>query len=319
MAQQKGRPAPPPAPRGQAFTLIAMLFMILITVDPAARAALGEGMSLVLTPTIGFGGHLVVVSMMFAGLLTGVVSTGLRHWSTDYISMERSRVLQRTFQGQMNDARLKDDVDRVTRLRRAQPHLMSKTMELQAATMRPTVITMFLAISVFWWLSVFLDPVKGTVHVLSVSLPWAPSWPLHAVFGPLPYWVALYSIMSLPFTLALGAALKLWRYRELDLQAPLKPMPTLDELLERAEEGIQDDATVDREVERARRRVRAAGAGAATEETSEDEVQIVEGEDASIEEADEDDVRIVETKGKKLDVAKLADPAAEPDTPGEEE
>jgi uncharacterized membrane protein (DUF106 family) len=270
-------------------------------------------MSLLLTPVIGFGGHLVVISMLCAGVLTGLVSVGLRHWTSDYISMERARLLQRSYQVQMNDARIKGDVDRMSRLRKAQPHILSRTMEHQPAMKAPTIMTMFFAIAVFWWLSVFLDPVSGPVRVTSVSLPWASSWPLHASFPwpPLPYWIALYSVMSLPITLAFGAALKLWRFHTVDVQAPLKAMPTVEEILERVDEGVQDEETVDREAERARRRLKGKPA-AAVEETAEDEVEIVDAPDGEIEDADEGVVTIVETKVKAAPPARVAHHADAP-------
>lgn len=295
MAERK-RPPPPPAPKGQTYFLLLMMLMLLITVDPQLRGGLGAGMSVVLTPTIGFGGSLPVISVMLAGALTGLVSTGLRHWSSDYLAMERARLLQRSFTREMNDARLKRDPDRIHRLRSAQPFVMKETMETQMATMKPAVGTMFLAIAVFWWLSVFLDPLQGHVHIDAVSLPWAPAWPLHSVFGPFPYWMALYSIMSLPFTVAFGSALKLWEFRSFDPSKAggVKPVPTIDDLLEKADESTAEEVVVEREVERARRRMRgkqrAVTAGP-------DDIEIVDPEEGATP-SDEDDLEVVEVEAR---------------------
>jgi len=252
-------------------------------------------MSVVLTPAIGFGGSMPVVSVMLAGALTGLVSTGLRHLFSDYLKMERARRLQQSFSREMNEARIKRDPDRIHRLKNAQPFVMKETMETQMATMKPAVGTMFLAIAVFWWLAVFLDPAQGHVDVDAVSLPWASAWPLHSTFGPFPYWIALYSIMSLPFTVVFGSALKLWRYRNFDetnLEG-FKPVPSIDELVEKADDGSADDeAVIKAEVERARRRLK--GKEKAVTAAPED-VEIVEPDEDTVPE-DEDDIDIVDVE-----------------------
>jgi uncharacterized membrane protein (DUF106 family) len=268
-------------------TMMLFFFaMILILFDPNLRVGLGAGMSFVLSPSIGFGGSLPVISVMLAGTLTGLVSTSLRVWATDFVEMERSRLLQRSFSRQMNDARIRRDTDKMAKLRRAQPHVMSKTMETQMATMKPALGTMFLAIAVFWWLQHFIDT---EVAFKCVSLPWATCWPLNGNFG-LPYWIALYSIMSLPFTLAFSAGLKLWRLRNFDAaKLAEKPVPSVEEILDKVDEQAADEEVVDEAATRARRRLAGApaAAGAADDEQGdgdeEDErVRIVEDEDAQI-------------------------------------
>jgi uncharacterized membrane protein (DUF106 family) len=261
--------------------LIMMMLMLLIMADPSLSRAMGEGMAVLLTPTIGFGGHMPVLSILLAGLITGMLSTGLRHWSTDYIALERGRILQRTFNKEMMDARARGDVDRVDRLRRAQPFMMSHTMSAQYATMKPAVGTMVVALAVYGWMNVFL---LRNVQTTAVSLPWAVSWPLPA--GSLQM-MFLYAVMSLPVTLVASNALKLYRFRNFDPAAELPAVPTVADLVRRAEGEVDDEATVASEARKARRRLREAS-GAEVEED--------DGEDAVIEDADEDDVEIVEAE-----------------------
>lgn len=282
---QNRRAKAPPAPKGQTYMLLTMMLMLFIMIDPALSAALGAGMSFVLNPTIGFGGHLPVISVFFAGALTGVLSTGLRHWSSDYIALERGRIMQKSFQKELSEARLKRDVDRTERLKRAQPFVMSQTMEANYATMRPAVGTMVVALAVFGWLNVFLSK---SVQVTAISLPWAASWPLHGSFG-FPYWVILYMVMSLPLTVTIGAALKLWRYRAFDPKAALKPMPTVEDLIRRAEGEADDDEVLSKASARAKRRLRQARAGAPGQPDG-------DGAEARIVDADESTVEIVEAE-----------------------
>lgn len=256
MAQQK-RPPPPPAPKGQTYFLLAMMVMMLIMINPELRDGMGIGMSYVLNPAIGFGGALPIVSILLAGVLTGLISTGLRHWATDFVEVERSRLLQRSFTRQLNRARLKRDEEEIHRLRRAQPHVMAKSMEANMSSMKPAMGTMILAIAVFWWLNIF---VYQEVPFDCVSLPWTSCWPLRASWG-LPYWVVLYSIMSLPITLAFGAALRMWRYRSFDPTDMAAPLPSIEEIVANANRPDADEVVIEKEAERARRRIRGEAAG----------------------------------------------------------
>ncbi|HEX9709732.1 MAG TPA: EMC3/TMCO1 family protein [Candidatus Thermoplasmatota archaeon] len=287
----------PPRPKGQGTMMIFFFVMILIMVDPAIRDGLGVGMSFLLSPTIGFGGSLPVISVMLAGTITGLVSTGLRVWATDFIEVERSRLLQRSFTRQMNDARIRRDSDKLNQLKRAQPHVMSKSMEAQMATMKPAIGTMFLAIAVFWWLQLFIS---SEVAFKCVSLPWAACWPLEASFG-LPYWIAMYSVMSLPFTLAFSAGLKLWRLRNFDPESLRdKPVPSVEEIVERVADEAEDEAVVEQAARRAKRRLEGGTRAAAGEEEIDEEiddegdVRIVDDEDAHIVDSEAKQPRVVE-------------------------
>ncbi len=290
----------PPRPKGQGYMMIFFFMMILIMVDPSIREGLGAGMSFVLSPTIGFGGTIPVISVMLAGTLTGLVSTTLRVWATDFVEVERSRLLQRSFTRQMNDARMRRDTDKLSKLKRAQPHVMSKSMQAQMATMKPALGTMFLAIAVFWWLQLFIT---NEVAFKCVSLPWTACWPLDASFG-LPYWIALYSVMSLPFTLASSAGLKLWRLHRFDPESLRdKPMPSVEEILDRVDEDADDDEIVDAAARRARKRLAGSKPGASgdaydeyddDDEDEDDVVRIVDDEDAEIVDGEIKRARVVE-------------------------
>lgn len=289
----------PPAPKGQGTMMLFFFVMILIMVDPSIREGLGAGMSYVLNPTIGFGGTIPVISIMLAGTLTGLVSTGLRVWATDFVEMERSRLLQRSFSRQMNDARIRRDTDKLNKLKRAQPYVMSKQMEVQSATMKPALGTMFLAIAVFWWLSVF---VAAEVPFKCVSLPWATCWPLDGSFG-LPYWIALYSVMSLPFTLAFSSTLKLWRLRNFDAEAVGKESaPSVEDLVARANEEVEDEEVVDAAARRARKRLKGAGGGASADgddEDGSDDEDDVDDDDEDLEIVEDDEAAIVDPSVKR--------------------
>jgi len=278
-----------------------MMLMLLIMADPSISLAMGTGMGLLLNPTIGFGGHLPVLSILCAGLLTGLISTGLRHWSTDYIALERGRVLQRTFQKEMMDARVKRDDEKVARMRRAQPFMMSHTMSAQYATMKPAVGTMVIALAVYGWMNLFLRTGPGHVHTSSISLPWTAAWALPP--GSLQM-MFLYAIMSLPVTLVASHALKLWRFRSFDPKAELPHVPTVADLIARADGEIDDEGVVDKESAKARRRLKGAGVldeeeEAAIADASDEEVEIVDPEEggAKAEAAPEDDPSAAQPRG----------------------
>jgi uncharacterized membrane protein (DUF106 family) len=274
VAQQK-RPNAPPVPKGQSYMLVMMMLMILIMTNPGISLELGYAMGVVLNPVIGFGGHMPVLSILCAGLITGLLSTFLRHWSTDYVALERGRILQKSFQKELMNARAKGDVDRVERLRRAQPFMMSHTMSAQYATMKPAIGTMIVAIAVYGWMNAFLSK---DVPTHNVSLPWTVYWALPA--GSLQM-MFLYAIVSLPVTLVATNILKLHRFRNFDPSAPLPPIPTVGDLVRRAEGEKDDEATVKKESAKAKRRIREIA-------------DVEDDEDAHVVDEDEEDVTIVE-------------------------
>jgi hypothetical protein len=170
------------------------------------------------------------------------------------------------------------------------------------------------AIAVYGWMNLFL---LEQVPTSAISLPWSVAWPLPA--GSLQM-MFLYAIMALPATLVASNLLKLWRFRNFDPKAELKPVPTVADLIARAEGDKDDEDTVRKEGDKARRRLRG-------EPLADDEEEAT-----SIEDADEDDVEIVDPeagpgKGKAGGraaasgalVAGLADRAAGASGQGDEE
>jgi uncharacterized membrane protein (DUF106 family) len=305
------RPPAPPIPKGQSYMLVMMMLMLLIMTTPNLSSGLGSAMGVVLTPAIGFGGHMPVLSILCAGLITGMLSTILRHWTTDYVAIARGQVLNKSFSKEMMDARAKGDVDRVERLRRAQPFMMSHTMSAQYATMKPAIGTMIVALAVYGWMNHFLST---SVPTRNVSLPWTVYWALPAGSIQMMF---LYAIVSLPVTLVATNALKLHRFRNFDPKAELPPIPTVNDLIRRAQGEIDDETVVKKEGEKAKRRLRAASG-------------IVEDdEDAEVVHEDDEDIEIVDPdeEGEGADaesgqggvtVARLAD-EAEGDDPAREE
>jgi hypothetical protein len=77
--------------------------------------------------------------------------------------------------------------------------------------------------------------------------------------------------------------LRLWKFRNFDPSAPLPPVPSVQELVRKAEGEIDDEDTIKREADKARRRLKGKGASMAEDD-----------EDAVIEDAEDDDIEIVD-------------------------
>ncbi|MCJ2669992.1 MAG: hypothetical protein LN416_05725, partial [Candidatus Thermoplasmatota archaeon] len=54
--------------------IMVVILLIMIMLQPSLRIAFGDMVGLALEPLIGFNGQLAVVSMMFAGFITGTIS-----------------------------------------------------------------------------------------------------------------------------------------------------------------------------------------------------------------------------------------------------
>jgi uncharacterized membrane protein (DUF106 family) len=107
------------------------------------------------------------------------------------------------FNKEISEARKAGNEVRLKKLMEMQPQVMSKQMDIQAQTMKPTIFTMVIFIAFFTWLYVF----TASAAVKSVSLPWEPAWPLLKVAW-FPYGIALYMLFSMTLGQAVTNILK---------------------------------------------------------------------------------------------------------------
>jgi uncharacterized membrane protein (DUF106 family) len=227
---QEAKPAPSPRPRTnpveQMVVMASFLAGFVILIDPAARHVTGSAVGFVLEPLIGFGHQVPVLTILLASVVMVLVTSGVRHYFTDYLKQAKSQEVMKAFQREMREARKSNNLHMMKKLTEKNKDLMAIQAEQSTSQMKPMAITMVVVIPIFAWLLVFLDPgsAAGAANAGCESIarvPWDASWcmDINIVAPPLtfiPRWVALYSLFSIPLGQVVQRALKVR-----DLQAEL--------------------------------------------------------------------------------------------------
>jgi uncharacterized membrane protein (DUF106 family) len=211
--------APPPArPRsGTMMTLLSVGLVFLILFNADLRNALGRYAGYVLEPTIGFGGRYPVLTILLAGALLVVVTTLVRHFTTDWIQMARNQAHMRHFTGEFSKARKENNTYKIKKLTEAQPKMMQASQEMQAKQMRTMPITTLIAVPIYAWLITFLTELDYTWF----SAPWNPHVDMFTTNGIIPglgslfpHWVLLNIALSIPVGALIQKAMKYLAWKE---------------------------------------------------------------------------------------------------------
>lgn len=204
-----GRPAKPDF-GNQMITLMAFLFMMYIMFTPSLRSGLGELVGIPLAPLIGFDGQYVILTLLFAGLLTSVFTISVRHLFMDWIGQARTQRITSAFQKEMREARLNNNTFKLKRLQELQPEILSQSMKSSQTQLRLMPITMIVVIPIFAWLSTYI---YADMPSTAFAVPWAFNTDLLSS-NLLPNWIILYSLLTLPFGQVFTRALKYFSFRK---------------------------------------------------------------------------------------------------------
>ncbi len=197
---------PPPTPAASQSTLMMLvLFMgMIILFIPGIRMGLGTAVGFLLEPAIGFDGRFPVVTILLAGAIPLVISIILRHYMVDWITTGRMTEVNRALGKEIRQAMASRNMSKVKKLQEVRLEVMREFMPVQMAQMKPTIVTMFLFIAIFSWLSIF---VYGATVPSTVAVPWSYTASIRGV-TVFPHWTLLYFLITLPLSLVLPRVLK---------------------------------------------------------------------------------------------------------------
>lgn len=219
-ASEAKKEKPRAHPMEQFVVFVAFLAGMLILIDPTARDLTGRGVGFVLEPLIGFGHAIPALTILLASMVMVAVTTGVRHFFTDYLQQAKNQEVMKTFQKEMRQARKDNNLHKMKKLTEANKDLMTIQAEQSSAQLKPMALTMVVVIPIFAWLLSFLDPgaAAGAANPLcetAVRVPWDAKWCLDTnIQAPIPLinlfprWVALYSLFSIPLGQVVGRVLK---------------------------------------------------------------------------------------------------------------
>lgn len=196
----------PPRPDfgGQLVLLMALMFAMFILFDQGIRRSLGEIVGVGLTPLVGFGGHLPMLTLLCTGLITSVFTITLRQMFTDWIGQARNARIASAFQKELREARTSNNTYKLKKLTDLQPQIMSQQLKASQTQLKLMPMTMIVIVPTFAWLAnfVYLD-LDSTVF----SVPWEFNASMKSS-SVLPNWILLYSLLTLPFGQVLTRTLK---------------------------------------------------------------------------------------------------------------
>lgn len=201
-----GQPKPDFA--NQLVMLFAFMLALFVLFDNDLRQGLGKIVGVPLTPLVGFGGDLPIITLVLAGLIMTIFNVVVRHFFVDWIEAARAQRIQSAFNKELREARTSNNTYKLKKLTELQPDMMAKSLKASQTQMKLMPITMIVVIPIFAWLAnfVYLDLSSTTFSV---------PWELNASMensNVLPNWVLLYSLVTLPFGQVLQRALKTFSF-----------------------------------------------------------------------------------------------------------
>ncbi len=202
---QSGAGGAPPARGGGGMSwMFIFLFMMIILFNRNTRAILGEAIGWLMNPLVGFHGVAPVWTIFLGTLIVVMISQTIRHMMTDWVKLAKNQAHMKAFNKELSEARKSQNQQRVQKLMELQPQIMSKQMEVQGQTMKPTIFTMIFFIAWITWVYSFV----AISAVDTVALPWNPSWALEAtsIFSS---GLLLYILFTIPMSQMVS---NIWKY-----------------------------------------------------------------------------------------------------------
>jgi uncharacterized membrane protein (DUF106 family) len=225
------------SPWSTALLFVSFGLVILILFNEPLRQSTGNAAGFVLGPLIGFGYVYPLLTIFLASLVLVIATTAIRHFMVDWVQMARVQEAMRSFQKEFMQARKDNNTYKIKKLTDAQPEVMQLQAEMSTEQMKPMALTMLLVVPIFAWLAhLFFMPEEGSgaspgIFLANardvVKVPWDAHWELWMattsdsskwyLLGFLPRWIVLYSLFGIPLGQLAQKVLKLYEYRNVDL------------------------------------------------------------------------------------------------------
>jgi uncharacterized membrane protein (DUF106 family) len=202
--------------------VISFAFLFLIMFDRNLGDQISSYVGLALFPVIGFGGHYPIFTMLGAGILTITISTGVRHFTMDWMDLAKKQRLMNEYNKAVRKATKEGNKSLVERLQAENQDIMGMQSSMMMQQMKASIISMVIAILIFRWLYAFIWGVAQP----TVTVPWDLQWPLtgSALSGlcgsicmnpngsGIPYWIFVYIPITVPIGQALMRGLKFFEF-----------------------------------------------------------------------------------------------------------
>ncbi|MGA1792714.1 MAG: DUF106 domain-containing protein [Thermoplasmatota archaeon] len=202
--------------------VISFAFLFLIMFDRNLGNQISDIVGIVLYPVIGFGGRFPLLTMFGAGILTISISTGIRHFTMDWIDLAKKQRLMNEYNKAVRAATKAGNQSLVERLQSENQEIMGMQSSMMMQQMKASIISMVIAILIFRWLYSFI----WSVPQPTVTVPWDMQWPLTGTalsslcgsicMNPngsgIPYWIFVYIPITVPIGQAMMRGLKYFEF-----------------------------------------------------------------------------------------------------------
>ena len=153
MAQEEDKMADEPAPAAQPNPLqscqgpsgfifvISFAFLFLIMFDRDLGNQISSIVGVVLYPVIGFGGRYPIFTMLGAGILTITISTGVRHFTMDWIDLAKKQRLMNEYNKAVRKATKEGNQSLVERLQAENQDIMGMQSSMMMQQMKASIIS----------------------------------------------------------------------------------------------------------------------------------------------------------------------------------
>jgi uncharacterized membrane protein (DUF106 family) len=208
--------AAPPRPKMSLWTIASFGAAFAILFNSDLRETVGKWTGFLLDPLIGFGGNFPVLTIILAGALVVIVTTLVRHFTTDWLELAKMQAYMRAFNQERMKATKENNTYKLKVLNDRMPDLRAQQQRMSAAQMKQMPLTMLVSIPIFAWILLFLAELDYT----NFAAPWNPSVTMFGTEGILfgssvfPHWILLQIALTIPFGFIVQRIMKYIAWRE---------------------------------------------------------------------------------------------------------
>jgi uncharacterized membrane protein (DUF106 family) len=208
--------APAKKPGSSFVTILSFAAVFLILFNPGLRTKLGEWVGYVFDPAFGFDDRFPVLTILLAGTVMVLLTTLIRHFTTDWLEQARMQAYMRSFTKELSAARKENNTYKMKKLQDRQPQVLQMQQQMQAKQMKTMPLTMIIVVPLFAWLFLFI----ARLDYWWFSAPWNAHVDMFTTDGILfgssvfPHYILLYMTLSIPLGALVQKAMKYASWKE---------------------------------------------------------------------------------------------------------
>ncbi|MGP6219824.1 DUF106 domain-containing protein [Caldiplasma sukawensis] len=177
----------------QGLSFLILIGSLVLIYVPVLRDGVGAGFQAFLYPIIGFGYKFPALTIVMAGVITGIVTGIPRYFFTDWVKMGKMQVESMAYSDAIKKAYRENDRELINKLSKMRTDAMLKQQSVQMSNYLPILLFSIFSLLVFVWIYYFLSKLSFDY----ISFPWAINVNLNAVAVLAPYWLFFSFISNL--------------------------------------------------------------------------------------------------------------------------